>query len=239
MKNNITFIGFGEAAGAIVGGWGDATGIRAYDIKTDSPATASEMTARYESQGVTGCKSPAEAVAGADLVFCAVTADQAVIAAEACAPHMPKGAFWFDLNSCAPSSKRRAAKVMEAAGARYVDVAVMAPVYPKRNMVPLLIAGPHARAAHDALTGLPMAPRVVAGRPSPSSGTAQALSRAPVAMSKKCACPALLGTRWTVSPRVGGRRPSVRAMTLLPLFLSSPRRSGSSMSTFSAASVVP
>jgi 3-hydroxyisobutyrate dehydrogenase-like beta-hydroxyacid dehydrogenase len=39
----------------------------------------------------------------------------------------------------------------------------MAAVHPKRNMTPLLIAGPHAEAVAPLLIDLPMAPRVVAG----------------------------------------------------------------------------
>lgn len=165
MVATIAFIGMGEAGSAIVGGWGErrAPMIRAYDIKSDSPVTAGAMAARYESLGITGCADPAAAVAGAGIVFCTVTADQAVVAAEAAALHLASGAFWCDLNSCAPSSKRRAAEVIDAAGGRYVDVAVMAAVHPKRNMTPLLIAGPHAEAVAPLLTDLPMAPCVVAG----------------------------------------------------------------------------
>jgi 3-hydroxyisobutyrate dehydrogenase-like beta-hydroxyacid dehydrogenase len=165
MTATIAFMGMGEAGSAIIGGWGEsrAGAIRAYDTKSDSPVTAGTMQARYRDLGITGCASPAAAVAGAGIVFCTVTADQAVVAAEAAAPHLAPGAFWCDLNSCAPSSKRRAAAVIEAAGGRYVDVAVMAAVHPKRNMTPLLISGPHAEAIAPVLTDLPMAPRVVAG----------------------------------------------------------------------------
>jgi 3-hydroxyisobutyrate dehydrogenase-like beta-hydroxyacid dehydrogenase len=160
----IAFIGMGEAGGAIASGWGGRHApIRAYDVKSESPATADAMAARYRELGIEGCASPAAAVAGADIVFCTVTADQAVAAAEAAAPHLAPGAFWCDLNSCAPSSKRRAAAIVEGAGGRYVDVAVMAAVHPKRNMTPLLIAGPHAEAVAPLLIDLPMAPRVVAG----------------------------------------------------------------------------
>ncbi len=185
MTSAITFIGFGEAAGTIVSGWngapggGAATGgqpdpgagasavrahdIRAYDVKTDDPASAAAMRARYADHGVTGCATAAEAMEGAHLVFSTVTADRAVAAAEACAPHLTPGCFWFDLNSCAPSSKARAATLLDAVGARYVDVAVMAPVHPRRNLVPLLVAGPHAARAAVLLAALPMAPRVVEG----------------------------------------------------------------------------
>lgn len=92
-----------------------------------------------------------------------MTADQAVAAAKQAAVHLERGAFWGDLNSCAPSSKRQAAGVIEAAGGRYVDVAVMAPVHPRRNMTPLLIAGPHAERIAPILADLPMAACVVAG----------------------------------------------------------------------------
>ncbi len=38
-------------------------------------------------------------------------------------------------------------RVIEAAGAAYVDVAIMAPVHPKLHQTPILLAGPHAEAA--------------------------------------------------------------------------------------------
>ncbi|WP_327194295.1 NAD(P)-dependent oxidoreductase [Novosphingobium album (ex Hu et al. 2023)] len=58
------------------------------------------------------------------------------------------------MNSVAPGTKRAAAEVIDAAGGRYVDVAVMAPVRPKCMDVPLLISGPHAEAGREALAGL-------------------------------------------------------------------------------------
>ena len=165
MKPRIAFIGMGEAGSAIVAGWGRTRhgAVRAYDIKSDIPDTAVEMAAQYHDLGIVGCTGAAEAVAGADLVFCAVTADQAVVAAETAAPDLAPGTYWSDLNSCAPSTKRRAAEVIEGAGGRYVDVAVMSPVHPKLNMVPLLISGPHSEKVAPLLADLPMSPRVVAG----------------------------------------------------------------------------
>ena len=163
MTKAVAFIGMGEAGGAIVEGWRGRHTVHAYDLKSDDPATAGQMAARYSELGIAGAASPAQAVAVADAVFCTVTADQAVVAAMAAAPHLRPGMLWFDLNSCAPSSKRQAAAIIEAAGARYVDVAVMAPVYPKQNMVPLLVSGPHAGLAAPILAALPMSPRVVDG----------------------------------------------------------------------------
>jgi len=162
----IAFIGLGEAAGAIISGWGAerASTIRAYDIKSDDPRTAPDITARARALGVTACGSAKEALADAHLVFSTVTADQAVIAARSCAPHLAPGALWCDLNSCAPQSKERASEPVSRAGARYLDVAVMAPVFPKRNLVPCLISGPDAEAVQPLLRDLPMSVRVVGDR---------------------------------------------------------------------------
>lgn len=143
MSSNLSLIGFGEAGStfARAGDWA----ARVYDLKTDGPARA-EMLARYEEAGVTGADSTAEAVRGADAVFSVVTADQALAVARAAAPAFPQDAFYFDMNSVAPDTKRAAAAVIDASGGRYVDVAVMAPVNPARMAVPLLVSGPYAEA---------------------------------------------------------------------------------------------
>ena len=159
---DLCFVGFGEAAQAFLSGWApaDPSQLRAYDIKTDSADTRATLLDRYASTGVTGTDSLAQALTGAHGVFCVVTADQALTAARAAAPYLQSGTFWFDCNSCAPGTKREAAAVIETAGARYVDVAAMAPVYPKRHRVPLLIAGPHADQAAQTLTDLGMCPEI-------------------------------------------------------------------------------
>ena len=53
--------------------------------------------------------------------------------------------------------------IVSGAGARYLDVAVMAPVYPKQNMVPCLVSGADADQLVKILEELPMAVRVVDG----------------------------------------------------------------------------
>lgn len=156
--SGLAFIGFGEAAEAISTGWGsDLAGkATAFDIKTDTPGTAALPQGRAARAGVRLLGTRAAALAPARAVFCLVTADQALTAAEECVALLPEGAFWYDGNSCSPGAKRRAAALIEAAGGRYVDVAIMAPVYPKLHRVPLLIAGPHAEAAASLLAGLGM-----------------------------------------------------------------------------------
>lgn len=161
----IAIVGFGEAGSALVQGWGEARArdVWVYDLKIEDPKTAPEITDRAARYGVRCCADLAEALQGAELVFCTVTADQAVLAAKAAVDHLSPRTVWLDLNSVAPSSKRMAAEVIENAGARYVDVAVMAPVYPKLNMVPVLLSGPHAADLLPVLESLPMAPRLIEG----------------------------------------------------------------------------
>jgi 3-hydroxyisobutyrate dehydrogenase-like beta-hydroxyacid dehydrogenase len=130
---DIAFIGFGEAARAFLDGWRTAPGfaarVSAYDIKTDSPDAemCEGKRADYLAANVIGASSAPEAVARVDAVFSLVTADQAQEAALAALPGLADGAFFFDCNSCAPQTKERTAKAVDGEGARYVDVAVMAP----------------------------------------------------------------------------------------------------------------
>ncbi len=142
MESVPALIGFGEAGStfARAAGWP----ARAFDIDLARAAVMVEL-------GVTPCTARAEAVAGAALVLCLVTADAALAAARECAPFLAPGALWCDMNSVAPETKRAAAAVIEAAGARYVDVAVLAPVDPARMAVPLLLSGASAAQAEPPL----------------------------------------------------------------------------------------
>jgi 3-hydroxyisobutyrate dehydrogenase-like beta-hydroxyacid dehydrogenase len=150
MDGEFTFIGFGEAAQAFAG----SRAFRAFDIKTDATATRRDKCADYARYCVDGCDTAAEALAGATAVLSLVSADQALPAALACAGLLAPNALWLDMNSVAPATKRDAATAIEAAGGRYVDVAVMAQVDPLRLAVPLFVSGSHADAGAAMLTAI-------------------------------------------------------------------------------------
>jgi len=154
MSQRIALIGFGEAGRtfATAGGWRDAA--RAFDIKTLSAATAGPMRAAYAAAGVEGRESLAEALADAQIVLSLVTADQATVAAQEAAQHLPAAALFCDLNSVSPGTKQRNAALIEAAGGRYADVAVMSPVPPAALAAPLLVSGPHAEDAAEMLRSI-------------------------------------------------------------------------------------
>lgn len=151
MDQHVALIGFGEAGRtfALAGDW--CSSARAYDRLTDAATTASAKWGDYEAAGVTGSVTLAEALVDAPLILSLVTADQALAAAETAAGILGRGAIYCDMNSVAPDTKRAAARVVEAAGGRYVDVAVMAPVNPARLAVPLLLSGAVAAEAAQAL----------------------------------------------------------------------------------------
>lgn len=144
MHSTIALIGFGEAGStfASAAGWGRRA--CAWDLKYSRREAMAAC-------GVTAADDAVQALEGAALVLSLVTADQAFPAAQAYASYLPEGAIWCDMNSVAPETKRVAAQVIEAAGGRYVDVAVLAPVEPGRLAVPLLLAGVAAADARTAL----------------------------------------------------------------------------------------
>jgi 3-hydroxyisobutyrate dehydrogenase-like beta-hydroxyacid dehydrogenase len=168
MPGAIAFIGFGEAATAILKGWRQALPAicpRVYDIKTDSPVSAvrAAKLEDYRQWAVEACDTSAIATAGTRIVFSLVTADQAHAAALAAARDLPAGTLFLDGNSCSPGAKRQSAKAIEAAGGRYVDLAIMAPVHPALHKTPLLVSGPHAETALGALARLGMVAEAVEG----------------------------------------------------------------------------
>ena len=157
--DQLSFLGFGEAAQAVAAGWrqdGPALGLAAFDLKTSDPdAAASQAKWRdYVNLDVAGGETIGDALGTAPLVVSLVTADQAHDAACAAAGVMRAGAVFLDGNSCSPGTKQRSAAVLEQAGCRYLDCAIMSPIHPRRQRTPMLISGPHATALRPRLAAL-------------------------------------------------------------------------------------
>jgi 3-hydroxyisobutyrate dehydrogenase-like beta-hydroxyacid dehydrogenase len=134
----IGFVGFGEA------GYHIAKGLRgagladtfAYDIDT------SERVRGRASETQTELVASNAALAQAcDVIFCAVTADQALKAAEQTAPFLGSRHFYCDVNSVSPQMKQAIGRTVSRGGARFVEAAMMAPVPPHGHKVPMLLGG--------------------------------------------------------------------------------------------------
>jgi 3-hydroxyisobutyrate dehydrogenase-like beta-hydroxyacid dehydrogenase len=168
---NIALIGYGEV-GTILAEDLRPQGhaITACDLKLGSEA-GNAMREHAAKHGVTLAAAHAAAVQGAELVVSAVTASQAVAVAQACAPGLAQQAFFLDFNSASPGAKCRAAEIVNAAGGRYVEGAVMTSVPPYRIKVPLLLGGPDAAALEPVLQRLGFAPKVASERLGVASAT--------------------------------------------------------------------
>ncbi len=151
---NIALIGYGEV-GKILAEDLRARGhaVSAYDLQLDH-AQGQPLREHAAAHGVVLAASHASAVHGAGLVVSAVTASQAVAVARSVAPGLARGAFVLDFNSASPGAKCRATEIVNAAGGRYVEGAVMTSVPPYRLAVPLLLGGPDAAALRPVLAPL-------------------------------------------------------------------------------------
>ncbi|MGB6892775.1 MAG: DUF1932 domain-containing protein [Xanthobacteraceae bacterium] len=155
-RPRISFIGFGEAGQAIAAGLHDegVERMAAWDILF--PHSAGERLGQAAAPiGVRCATSAADAVRNADIVISAVTAASSVEAAQSIKPHLAGTPYVLDINSVSPRRKQQTAKLLGDT-ARYVDVAVLAPIYPARHKTQMLLAGADAEAIAPTLAALGM-----------------------------------------------------------------------------------
>ncbi len=167
----ISFIGFGEAGQTIASGLreGGIERIAAWDILFPKPE-GDKLKAAGDKMGVRLASSAADAVRDTDMIISAVTAASSYEAAQSVEPHLSGNPWYLDINSVSPGRKQKTAALLDGK-ARYVDVAVIAPIHPARHKTPLLIAGPHAEAISPLLEEMEMKLKVV----SPDTGKAAAI----------------------------------------------------------------
>lgn len=154
-------VGYGEVGRIFAAGLKDhfdqAT---AWDVKF-STDTGNSRTAAAEA-GVLAATSMQALCAQSDLVISAVTASATLAVAQAAAPHLRAGTVFLDLNSASPGTKQQAARVVEDAGAHYVEAGVMTSVPPYGIKVPMVLGGPQAHALAPWLSGFGMDVKPVA-----------------------------------------------------------------------------
>lgn len=172
---HIAFIGFGEAARAFAASLRPVAPLRvtAYDILIHGDQ-AQGLHAAAAGLDVTLKASAAEAISGAEIVFSAVTAGSAAAALEAAYGGPVHPHVLCDINSVTAACKARNAARVRAAGAAYVDMAVMAPVHPAGHRTPVLLAGDVA-AVEPALRALDF--RYDIAGPNPGDATAVKMVR--------------------------------------------------------------
>jgi 3-hydroxyisobutyrate dehydrogenase-like beta-hydroxyacid dehydrogenase len=168
---HIALIGYGEV-GRILAEDLRAIGaeVTAFDLKLAGEA-GNMLREHAAAIGVRLAASHADAVRSATLIISAVTASQAVPVAAAIAPATRQGAWFLDLNSASPGAKIQAAGLVDAAGGRYVEGAVMTSIPPYRCQVPMLLGGTHAAAFEPVINALGFKARVANDRLGVASAT--------------------------------------------------------------------
>jgi 3-hydroxyisobutyrate dehydrogenase-like beta-hydroxyacid dehydrogenase len=150
-------IGFGEA-GSILGEDLVASGrdVAMFDILLDSPASRAQMREQARRAHVRVADNFEDAVSGVQVVISAVTASSSTDVAAKAGKTLRDGQVLLDINSVSPAKKLANAALVEAAGADYVEAAVMAPVPPQRLRVPMLLGGKRAGTLADELRSVGM-----------------------------------------------------------------------------------
>lgn len=169
----IGFVGFGEAGYHIAKGLRSAglVHIYAFDVNTHTAPRGEKIRERAKETNVTLCESNAQLAAASDVLFSTVTADQAQIAAEQNAPHVGPRHIYADLNSVSPELKHSIGKLIEARGARFVEIAIMSPVPPHLHRAQMLLGGEHAQELIDLLAPFGMRLEFISDQIGPASAT--------------------------------------------------------------------
>lgn len=162
----IGFIGFGEAGSTIAQGLRSAglTRLCAFDIHTQTPVLGAVIRQRAAGSQTRLVESSAELAGASDLILSTVTSSSALDAARQAAPFLTSRHTYADLNSVSPDLKREIEAVVVRTGAGFVEAAVMAPVGPYGQRVPMLLGGGAAEAFAEALTPFGMRLTVLPGQ---------------------------------------------------------------------------
>jgi 3-hydroxyisobutyrate dehydrogenase-like beta-hydroxyacid dehydrogenase len=153
MMAAVGFVGFGEA-GFTIGNGLRAAGLDrllAYDIHTHTPGRGDIIVRRAGTSGATLVESSADLARECEIILSTVTSNAALDAARQTAPYLGPHHLYADLNSVSPALKQEIARAIDASGARFIEVAVMAPVAPYGHRVPMLVGGAHAAAFADTM----------------------------------------------------------------------------------------
>ncbi|WP_349826790.1 DUF1932 domain-containing protein [Brevibacterium litoralis] len=147
--SGLAFVGAGEVARIFASGirehvraTGEEVTIRGYTAgRRHRPPYDPGYRAECAAAGIELVDSAAEALAGADIVFSSVVADQAEAVGGWIAESVEPGAVVVDLNATTPEVIRGIAAAVRARGARFVDASIMDTVPVFRMGVPLLLSG--------------------------------------------------------------------------------------------------
>lgn len=139
--------------------------VRIYTHSQVRAGQAAALTQAVLETGVVRCATPHDAVRGAAWIIAAVPASASLEVAAQVATAELNGSFYVDVASASPHKKVDASRLIECAGARYIDAAVMGSVITGGLAVPVYASGSEAEQWAAFVEPLGMAVTVVAGPP--------------------------------------------------------------------------
>jgi 3-hydroxyisobutyrate dehydrogenase-like beta-hydroxyacid dehydrogenase len=164
LVTRIAVIGLGEAGSEL-----------ARDLAAAGASVRGFDPARTAVDGVDLSPTAPDAVRDADVVLSVNAASVAEHVAGSVARALGDGAVFADLNTASPGAKRAVAAVVAPAGARFADVALMAPVAGRGLRTPALASGDGAERFAEVVGGLGMPVKAIG--PEPGDAAARKLVR--------------------------------------------------------------
>ena len=161
----IGFIGFGEVAYHFSKGLKE-DGIReilAYDKNAKEMTKGEIVRRRAREAGVQLAPSLRQLAGNSDVIFSAVWGNAALKVAGQCASFVKAGQFYCDINNTAPSVKTQGAEMLNAKGAKYVDLALFVAPDRDKHRSFMLASGDGARPLKRIMAPYGMNPEVVPG----------------------------------------------------------------------------
>ncbi len=153
----IGFIGFGEAAfGMMRGLRRDGLEVAAYDKFAFVEPRGTLIRRKAAEAGVALTTTLEELMHRAEYVLCAVSANAALPIASEVRPFLKAGHVYADINSTSPATKKKIHEVVAGTPAKFVEIAVMAPVASYGCTVPMLACGSGAKELSEAFTRIGM-----------------------------------------------------------------------------------
>ena len=146
----VCLLGLGEVGAILAEDLLDTTSVtlRLWDKALDAEGSKAQQhwSKLSASNRVVRSDDAASAARGCQLVLSAVTADEAINAAESILPGLERQCWFVDLNSVSPGTKCQLGDLVETVGGRFVEASVMSPITPQRLASPILLGGPNAEA---------------------------------------------------------------------------------------------
>ncbi len=151
---HIAFLGFGEVAAVFSEAFSNhGARVSAYDILLGQENGLETLHGRARVPDISFLPI-ADVLKDADLVLSTVTTHVALEAAESCSKNLRPDQIYLDLNATAPSAKRSIAHIIQAAGAQFVEGAILGAIGVTGAETKILIGGAKGRETAETLSQL-------------------------------------------------------------------------------------